>query len=87
MNNDRVMSEELLSDALTQIKNLGLPAGDGAKTICFSGGEPFLFYELLKSGVAKAKEMGFSTEAHTNGFWGAETGERISEMLGNLALD
>jgi organic radical activating enzyme len=103
--NKRVMSEKLLFDALSQIKELAqLDAskqpkmtddpkkqdklkGKGMKIISFTGGEPFLFYDLLKAGVMRAKELGFSVEVRTNGFWGAWPSEQISQKLDDLPLD
>jgi MoaA/NifB/PqqE/SkfB family radical SAM enzyme len=81
------MSEELLLGALERIESFDSPDGGKVKNVSFTGGEPFLFYDLLKSGVTRAKALGFSTEVHTNGFWGAEPDEQISEKLDGLPLD
>jgi MoaA/NifB/PqqE/SkfB family radical SAM enzyme len=37
--------------------------------IYFEGGEPFLFYPLLRHGVETAKEMGFRVGLVSNGYW------------------
>jgi MoaA/NifB/PqqE/SkfB family radical SAM enzyme len=81
------MSEELLFGALEQIKSFDSPDGGKVKNICFTGGEPFLFYYLVKSGVVRAKELGFSTEVCTNGFWGNLPDDQISERLDGLPID
>jgi MoaA/NifB/PqqE/SkfB family radical SAM enzyme len=86
------MNEELLFKSLEQIglladRGVSPVSFRGTKKICFSGGEPFLFYDLLKSGLAKAKELGFSTEVCTNGFWGNWADSRITDALQTLPLD
>lgn len=85
--NKRVMSERVLSDALEMIKELVRADGGDAMTVSFSGGEPFLFYDLLKRGAAKAKELGFSVDVCTNGFWGAWPRDEINAKLTSLGLD
>jgi MoaA/NifB/PqqE/SkfB family radical SAM enzyme len=76
------MPEELLLDAISGLKDAG-----GVKTIGFSGGEPFLFPDLLEKGLRYAKEQGFSTTIATNGFWGAWDNRRIAETLLRLKPD
>lgn len=39
------------------------------RTVCFEGGEPFLFYPLMLEGIRTAKERGFETECVTNAYW------------------
>jgi hypothetical protein len=45
--------------------------------IYFEGGEPFLFYELLCSGVQLANEHGFRVGIVTNAFWATSTEEAL----------
>lgn len=60
-------------------------------TIAFSGGEPFLFPDLLLKGVQCAKQHQRGTAVATNGFWGREQGQEgfaeIVQYLSSLALD
>lgn len=39
------------------------------ESICFEGGEPFLFYPLLCESVKLAHEKGFKTATETNTYW------------------
>jgi MoaA/NifB/PqqE/SkfB family radical SAM enzyme len=60
------MPEELMIDTIEGLKNCG-----GFETVGFSGGEPFLYPDLLKKGILRAKEAGFYVTVISNGFWGA----------------
>jgi MoaA/NifB/PqqE/SkfB family radical SAM enzyme len=65
----------------------GLKQVEGVKTIGFSGGEPFLYPDLLRKGVSYARELGFPVTIATNGFWGAWGDGEIVETLTELAPD
>ena len=39
------------------------------ETVCFTGGEPFLVYNVLKEGVNIAHDLGFKVTVVTNGYW------------------
>lgn len=80
--NNHVMDEDLMKDIILQAhKNTNI------KEICFSGGEVFLYYDLLKKGVNDAKKLGFRTSVITNGFWGELQKATIFSMLSELRLD
>lgn len=53
-----------LDDALVQAKSM-----PGCEWIYFEGGEPFLFYPLLRHGVETAHDMGFKVGIVSNGYW------------------
>lgn len=52
----------------------------GAKWISFSGGEPFLAYELLTQGVRHASSRGLKTEVVTNGLWALDENEAQNRL-------
>lgn len=41
----------------------------GVRTVYFEGGEPFLYYGLLREGVLAAAKMGFRVGIVSNGYW------------------
>jgi radical SAM protein with 4Fe4S-binding SPASM domain len=57
------------------------------RTVGFSGGEPFLYYDLLKKGMDYAKSKGFNVSVATNGFWGAWEDKLLEERIRNLPVD
>jgi organic radical activating enzyme len=66
---------------LEEIGNvLGQAQDAGVTSICFEGGEPFLYYAILKKAVYKAAAMGFSVGIVTNAYW-ANTVEDAVEWL------
>ncbi len=73
-----VMDADLMKRLIREAKELGF------KTVGFSGGEPFLFPELLMEGVNCAKEEGLRVNIATNGFWGAWDDDRITDYLSSL---
>jgi MoaA/NifB/PqqE/SkfB family radical SAM enzyme len=77
-----VMPEDLLLQTID-----GLTRADGINGVGFSGGEPFLHYDLLKKGLSRAKRNGFSTSVATNGFWGQWEDDVILERLRGLDVD
>ena len=48
--------------------------------IYFEGGEPFLHYELLCSGVERARQKGFRVGIVTNAFWASSEEEATSRL-------
>lgn len=56
---------------------------EGMEEICFTGGEPLLFMDLVESCAAYAKELGLKSSVYTNGFWGADA-RRAAEWAGRL---
>jgi hypothetical protein len=48
------------------------------ESVCFEGGEPFLFYPLMYEGIKIAHDMGFKTGIVTNGYWA--TSEEDAEL-------
>ncbi len=52
--------------------------------IYFEGGEAFLYYAILKSGVLRAKERGFKVGIVTNAYWANSEGDAL-EWLRPLA--
>lgn len=54
------------------------------KWIYFEGGEAFLYYETLRSGVNDAKERGFNVGIVTNAYWAATDNDAL-EWLQPLA--
>jgi len=54
---------EQVENILNQAKNAGVTS------IYFEGGEPFLYYAVLKEAVRKAAGMGFSVGIVSNGYW------------------
>jgi MoaA/NifB/PqqE/SkfB family radical SAM enzyme len=61
---------------LEQIENILVQAKDaGVTSIYFEGGEPFLYYAILKAAVHKAAEMGFSVGIVSNGYWASSVAD------------
>jgi MoaA/NifB/PqqE/SkfB family radical SAM enzyme len=77
-----IMPEELMLGAIDGLKNFG-----GFKFVGFSGGEPFLYPELLKKGMKYAFDAGFLVSAASNGFWGAWSKEEIKSFFEDLKTD
>jgi MoaA/NifB/PqqE/SkfB family radical SAM enzyme len=76
------MPERLLRETLDGLKENG-----EIQTVGFSGGESFLYLDLLQKGLTYAKKLGFSTTVATNGFWGEWPDEKIITTLTSLAPD
>ena len=68
-------------DAVTMEKTIREASEAGIKSVCFSGGEPFLCPELLEEGVRIARECKLSVIIMTNGFWGVWESEKIKDTL------
>ena len=80
--NNHVMDEALMFQAIDQAAEV-----EGISYIGFSGGEPFLYYDLLKNGLAHARLRGFATSVATNGFWGSWPDEILQQRLSALQID
>lgn len=80
--NSNVMTEELMIKAIDEAADIG-----SFQQIGFSGGEPFLYFDLLKKGITYAKEKGFATSVATNGFWGSWDDKTLNERFSSLPLD
>ncbi len=80
--NSAVMDEGLMLKAIDEACETG-----DFNVVGFSGGEPFLYYELLKRGAEYAKQKGLLVTAATNGFWGAWSDEELQQKLDALQLD
>ena len=52
--------------------------------IYFEGGEPFLYYAVLKKAVQEASEMGFRVGVVSNGYWATSKTDAL-EWLGPMA--
>ncbi len=74
------MSLANVREILRQAKDLG-----GIEWIFFEGGEPFLFYPLLKKSVQLAARAGYRVGVVTNGYWAtgpAEAREALRPFRG-----
>ncbi|HSG43534.1 MAG TPA: radical SAM protein [Anaerolineales bacterium] len=65
---------EQIDDVFQQAKDAGVTS------IYFEGGEPFLYYAILKAAVQKASDMGFSVGIVSNAYW-ANTVADATEWL------
>ena len=77
-----VIDESLMINILDQAKALGT-----FKRIGFTGGEAFLYPELLIKGSTYAKKLGFVSTVATNGFWGLWSDSKIDAVLSASKLD
>ena len=80
--NNNVINETLMLRIIDQAREQ-----KGVNYIGFSGGEPFLYYDLLKKGLIYAKKSGFHTSVATNGFWGKWTDDVLNDRLKELPID
>jgi pyruvate-formate lyase-activating enzyme len=62
------MTLEKIRDILRQSIELGT-----LEWIYFEGGEPFLYYPILKKAIQEASEMGFRVGVVSNGYWATST--------------
>jgi MoaA/NifB/PqqE/SkfB family radical SAM enzyme len=53
-----------IREILRQAETMGT-----VESICFEGGEPFLYYPILRTGVEEAARRGFQVGVVTNGYW------------------
>lgn len=74
---------------LEQINNILHQAKEANVTsIYFEGGEPFLYYAILKKAVHKAADMGFSVGIVSNAYWAnsvADAEEWLRPFAGRLS--
>lgn len=71
----KVMDRELMLRVIREAKALGF------ESVEFTGGEPFLYPELLEEGARAAREEKLGVVVATNGFWGGWDEEKIVNML------
>ena len=69
------LSIELLKDVIRQASEM-----EGTRAVGFTGGDPFMVYDLLLESCAYAKSLGLRITVNTNGFWGRNE-KRALEML------
>jgi len=75
------LSLEQLEKILHQAKDAGVTS------IYFEGGEPFLYYAILKEAVRKASDMGFSVGIVSNSYWAnsvADATEWLRPFVGRV---
>ena len=77
----QVMDADLMKRMIREAKAMGV------KTVSFSGGEPFLYPELLAEGARTAREEKLGVNIATNGFWGAWDDDKIKETLEKVKPD
>jgi MoaA/NifB/PqqE/SkfB family radical SAM enzyme len=77
-----VIDEQFMLDVIGQAAEIS-----GVEYIGFSGGEPFLFQDILKAGISCARGKNLKTSIATNGFWGKWPEERIANLLRELRPD
>lgn len=73
---------EQVEDILHQAKDAGV------KSIYFEGGEPFLYYAILKKGIHLAADMGFSVGIVSNSYWAtsvADATEWLRPLVGRVS--
>ena len=77
----------LTSDRLTRVLGQCADAGS-VEWVFFEGGEPFLYYPILRQGVVHAARLGFRVGLVTNAYWAtsAEDALRWLEGLGSAQL-
>ena len=73
--NRQVMDAELMVRMIREAKQMGVT------TVSFSGGEPFLYHQLLEEGVRAARAEKLTVSIATNGFWGGWDDEKIKQVL------
>jgi MoaA/NifB/PqqE/SkfB family radical SAM enzyme len=77
-----VLTLEQIEEILRQAKDAGV------RSIYFEGGEPFLYYAVLKEAVHKAADLGFSVGIVSNGYWASsvrDAEEWLRPLAGRLA--
>jgi len=74
------MTAETIEHILKQADELGT-----IEWIYFEGGEPFLYYERLCSGVRLAKESGFRVGIVSNAYWAKSEKEALAMMITTVA--
>ena len=69
------MSLETIEHILGEARALG-----SIEWIYFEGGEPFLYYDTLVSGVRRARESGFRVGIVTNAYWATSEAEAEKQL-------
>lgn len=69
-----VLSVNQIERILNQAKEAGV------EWIYFEGGEPFIYYDVLVSGVLMAAEMGFTVGVVSNAYWAGSV-RKAAELL------
>jgi hypothetical protein len=61
---------------------------DSVQSICFEGGEAFLYYPVMVEGIREAKALGWSVDALSNAYWAtsAEDARLWLRPLADLGL-
>jgi len=70
---DNTMTPETIEHILDEAENLGT-----IDWIYFEGGEPFLYYQLLRSSVQLARERGFKVGIVTNAHWATSSAKAMN---------
>jgi len=71
-NQSGTLTIDRLSEILNQAKSV-----PGCEWVYFEGGEPFLYYAVLKWGVEQAKQLGFKVGIVSNGYWATGEGDAL----------
>jgi organic radical activating enzyme len=71
------MEPHIIKDLITQASNLGV------KSIAFTGGEPFLFFNSLKESIIFACKQGIRCSVATNCYWATDY-KRAFKLLKSL---
>jgi len=61
------MSTKQIAEIIRQASQIGT-----VKSICFEGGEPFLFYPVMLKGVDLARRRGFKVSIVSNAYWATD---------------
>jgi len=76
----------LTIDAIRSILRQARQAG--VTSVCFEGGEPFLYYATLLAAVTSARRMGFKVSIVTNSYWAISLPDALAwlrPLAGKLA--
>ncbi|MBQ6382633.1 MAG: radical SAM protein [Clostridia bacterium] len=76
-----VMAEDLMLRVVREAKAAGI------RIVEFTGGEPFLFTELLSRGVQAAHGEKMGVMVTSNGFWGSWEKEKVYSLLKDMKPD
>lgn len=69
-----VLNLEQIGEALHQAKHAGV------KSVYFEGGEPFLYYAVLKKAVYLAADMGFEVGIVSNSYWATSVPDAVEYL-------
>jgi hypothetical protein len=67
---------------LTEIQNILAQAQENKsiQSICFEGGEPFLYYATLLKGIQEVKRCGYSSGIVSNAFWATSLEDAVEVL-------